>query len=1153
MIRRLSKVAIFCIAFLFSFSNSFTQSDSAKTMTWQEMRDSTLQNFNSKSYANALKWGKQSLQILEREFGDMDDEYINILNLLGVIYFYMEDYDSARKYGEICLQKDLIKCDTCYPDLFNDYQNLSHLSYITGDYKRAEIYYNEALRIKRILEKTENVGLADYILTVANFKKAYKKNEEADNLFKEALGIYKRIFSGDNFYISYCLNYYGSFLTDLNRYDEAESMLTEALEMNRRLSPNNEIKWVGILNNLANLYAKSDDFQKAEKYYLEAIEIWNKSKKDNDLNIGICFNNLAYLYKNQNKYTDAETSFLKALKILKKQNKNSTELKNVMDGLVNFYYYLGQYDNAEKYSKEVIGLSKIENMEAAKRKNMLAKIYIDQGRLVDAEPLFKEALEINKRVYKTDHSEISSSLNNLAYLYYYQGRYSDAERIWLESLEMDRRIYKGDNLSISFVLNNLGNLYKDQKRYLESEIVFKESLEISQRICHSDHEVIAASLNGLGCLYFEMDKLKESETNYIAGLEMFKRLNKGDYRGVATTMNNIADLYASQDRFVEAEEYLKKALEIRQRLFKGSNPDIAVNLLDLAIISYYLNKKDEVESLLLESVEAQKNIYSSNSISLSEKEKEQYWDKMSKYFDYYYSLFIKIIRNKPGMTGNLYDNLLFTKGLLFNSANKIKKRILESNDSILISKFKDLVSQKEILLKFYSLPVDTIKKWGYNIDSLENITNDLEKELSLKSEDFKQSYEKKKVNWKLIQAFLKPDEVAIEMVRFRLNDKHRFSDTIYYAALIVSDQTTENPDIVFLDNGKELEEIFYNQYRNFVKMKASDNESFKQFWQKIFEKTKDYKKIYFSPDGIYNKLNISTLQVEPGKYLLDYQEIHQLNSTQDILLGYYSKQKETNVYNSAVLIGNPDFSLSQDKVKEKERTILSQKEILERSSTSARTMTIPPLPGSEKEVDNISKYLKRKKWDVFKYTRGDAVKAVIKTANSPRVLHIATHGLFLSDIKLGDKDVFGIESKRIIGNPLLRSGLFFAGASSTLDEDFRPSGYDNGFLTAYEAMNLNLDKTELVVLSACETGLGEIKNGEGVYRLQRAFIQAGAKSIIMSLWSVSDEATQELMSTFYKEWLGGKTKREAFHFAQMKLKEKYTYPYFWGAFVMVGE
>jgi CHAT domain-containing protein len=129
----------------------------------------------------------------------------------------------------------------------------------------------------------------------------------------------------------------------------------------------------------------------------------------------------------------------------------------------------------------------------------------------------------------------------------------------------------------------------------------------------------------------------------------------------------------------------------------------------------------------------------------------------------------------------------------------------------------------------------------------------------------------------------------------------------------------------------------------------------------------------------------------------------------------------------------------------------------------------------------------------------------------------------------------------------MRSGLLLAGCENPKSEG------EDGVLTAEEAMNLHLENTELVVLSACETGLGDVQNGEGVFGLQRAFQQAGAKTILMSLWKVSDEATQLLMSEFYSAFLNGKPKREAFKTAQLKLREKYESPYFWGAFVMVGE
>ncbi len=221
------------------------------------------------------------------------------------------------------------------------------------------------------------------------------------------------------------------------------------------------------------------------------------------------------------------------------------------------------------------------------------------------------------------------------------------------------------------------------------------------------------------------------------------------------------------------------------------------------------------------------------------------------------------------------------------------------------------------------------------------------------------------------------------------------------------------------------------------------------------------------------------------------------------------------------------------------------------------------MPGSKAEVDQIEKILTQKGWEVHSLTGERALEGNLKETYRPKILHIATHGYF--EKKENEES-----------NPLLHSGLLLAGAESALNGQ-RQESLDDGILTAYEAMNLNLDNTDLVVLSACETRLGEIKNGEGVYGLQRAFKVAGAKSIIMSLWKVDDEATQELMVSFYKHWLSptqpprrggantnaaisppprgglGGAKRSAFLKAQKELKAKYPEPYYWGAFVMVGE
>jgi len=175
-----------------------------------------------------------------------------------------------------------------------------------------------------------------------------------------------------------------------------------------------------------------------------------------------------------------------------------------------------------------------------------------------------------------------------------------------------------------------------------------------------------------------------------------------------------------------------------------------------------------------------------------------------------------------------------------------------------------------------------------------------------------------------------------------------------------------------------------------------------------------------------------------------------------------------------------------------------------------------------------------------------ALKEAILRQQAPRVLHLATHGFF-------------ILSRPNIGlDPLLRSGLFLAGAGRTLAGSPPSAGLENGVLTSYEAAQLNLQGSELVVLSACDTGRGDQADGEGVFGLRRALEEAGAQAVVMSSWSVPDRETQELMALFYKKWLAGADKHEALRQAQLEeravVRQRYgkDLPFYWGAFVMVG-
>jgi CHAT domain-containing protein len=310
--------------------------------------------------------------------------------------------------------------------------------------------------------------------------------------------------------------------------------------------------------------------------------------------------------------------------------------------------------------------------------------------------------------------------------------------------------------------------------------------------------------------------------------------------------------------------------------------------------------------------------------------------------------------------------------------------------------------------------------------------------------------------------------------------------------------------------------------------------------------------LYFSGDGVYHQINLETLyDAVSQQYLRDKLEVQLISTARDYLrLGKKDLSKTFKEY-QIYLMGYPNYSgakPSEEKKNEERAFDMVATRIDKRQRFfDALTGAVASLPSTKKEVEGISRIAQKAGWQVVLKLADEASEENIKQIHGVRVLHVATHGFFIEA-----KDAKN-EKEQKFDNPLLRSGLLLAGAELTLKG--RSTGSkENGILTAKEAMDIDLGGTDLVVLSACETGLGEIKAGEGVFGLQRALQEAGAGSVVMSLWRVDDAATQELMNLFYENYLIKKqSKRVAFKQAQEALRAKYKEPYYWGAFVMVGE
>lgn len=431
----------------------------------------------------------------------------------------------------------------------------------------------------------------------------------------------------------------------------------------------------------------------------------------------------------------------------------------------------------------------------------------------------------------------------------------------------------------------------------------------------------------------------------------------------------------------------------------------------------------------------------------------------------------------------------------------------------------------------------------------------MEKELSVKSNLFNAGFGADSINWRMLQKSLEPNTGVVELVRVKKSLKN---DSIIYAGLILTDTMAE-PQIAVLQEGRRIEQKYFNAYQNLIKFKLMDKISYENLWEWVDNDIPEgLDKLYVSPDGIYNKININTLYSENlGQYLLEKENIRIITSARDLIKKRRDELPTDSisiakadslsvpVYPTLVLIGSPDFSLGRA---EDEMTLTAESTGLMRNFSGG----IPTLPGTKVEINAIDSMTSLSNWKVTKYMDREANEILIDSLTAPSILHIATHGFFKTYD--ADKKVSGAENQGNEENPLLRSGILLSGASIGLAGGLPyENSYEDGLLTAYETMNLNLEGTELVVLSACETGLGDVKNGEGVYGLQRAFLVAGAENLIMSLWTVKDYTTQLLMTEFYKHWTEGDDKFTSFRKAQMKIKEEFPQPYYWAAFTLIGE
>jgi CHAT domain-containing protein len=500
--------------------------------------------------------------------------------------------------------------------------------------------------------------------------------------------------------------------------------------------------------------------------------------------------------------------------------------------------------------------------------------------------------------------------------------------------------------------------------------------------------------------------------------------------------------------------------------------------------------------------------------------------------------------------------------------------ILSSNDSSAIRKYNSWISLRASLARQYLLP---LTQQTLNVKMMEEQANDLEEQLTRLSAGKINLTGTQSINWQDVKRKLLPGEAAVEFTNYPYYNDDQWTDSIMYAALLLKSGDSF-PRIIPLFELKQLEGIVqrtgYSDLNSINELYRWENENDKTIpgkgqqlynliWKPIERFLKDIKTVNYSPSGSLYQLSFAAIPCGENELLSDRYKLNQLSSTAQLTIspGVSNVKK-------MVLYGGIDYNASFNKIQNiaAEGKNLSNKIPLPAdrsfSQEGTRAGSLAYLEGTNDEVDEIKTLGENKGIKSIVLNGDEAIEESIKNLQgdtSPEVIHIATHGFFFPDpVKKYGKDILlkARESNslafKLSDNPLMRSGLVFAGANHAWSGEVVPEGLDDGILTAYEVSNMYIPNTELVVLSACETGLGEIKGSEGVYGLQRSFRIAGAEYILMSLWQIPDYQTSELMYHFYSEWFSGKPINEALRAAQNLMKNKYPgEPFLWAAFVLV--
>ncbi|HNH83574.1 MAG TPA: tetratricopeptide repeat protein, partial [Acidobacteriota bacterium] len=1025
--------------------------------------------------------------------------------------------------------------------------------------------YDQALSLaQQVLDKAEKVFGSEHILvagsldTLGLILKDKGNYTKAEPLFMKALAIYEKV-DPNHPDIIFPLNNLGMLFYYKGEYSQAESLMVRVLAISEKAGKDSE-DVASSLNNLAFLYNKKGDHARAEPLYVRALAIWEKVLGAEHPKVAIGLNNLAGIYYMKGDYVRAESLYIKVLAIREK----------------------------------VLGP---EHLETAHILNNLAQVYQNKGEYAKAESLYVKALAIMEKILGPEHPGVAQSLNNLAVHYQVRGDYARAEPLYLRALAIREKSLGAEHPETADSLINLAVLYADENDYTRAEPLYLRALTIYEKVLGVEHPYVANTLNNLAKLYYNKGEYPRAEPLYVRALKIWEKALGAVNLDTAKSLANLGELYSTEGNYAQAESLLMRALAIREKIVGIEHPDVASILNSLARLYQAKGETTQAIRYRTRGNDTTERDLVRNLVVGSELQKALYLKQTTTDTDQTISLHVQTAPGDPAAIQAALNIILRRKGRALDAMTSALGNLRNrQNPEVqkLLNDYANLVGQLSVLTlrgPGTKKPEDHLA----DIQSLEDQKEKLENEISRQSGEFKA--QTTPITLEAVQKLIPTNAALVEYAVYRPFDAkaNRFGKPRYVAYVLQGIGTekqgsgfrvpgsgsekqgsgfrgqgsgseirevqpyhgassftspnskgkdnlqkaepgTRNPEpgtlalkpgtLSWVDLGdaepidkvaESLRQALSNPKKHPIQEVQSMSQALDQLVMRPVRKlVGSTRHLLISPDGALNLIPFSALVDEKGKFLVENYTLTYLTSGRDLLRLDVKIESQ----DPPLVIADPDYADGAG------------------PKVSGGTFhRLAQLLGTRKEGQEIKAMFP----DAHLIMKSAATETVLKQAVKPKIVHIATHGYFLEDQPQAGTTDDSTQSRQAQAelskdyekqrelNPLLRSMLFFAGANQG------GSGDNDGVMTALEAAQLNLWGTKLVVLSACDTGLGDVKNGDGVYGLRRALVLAGSEAQMMSLWAVSDQATRELMTEYYTRLKAGEGRSEALRHTQLKL------------------